>query len=152
MDLHPDLKDLFSAFDEAGADYLIVGGYAVGLHGRPRYTKDLDIWIGEDDANLASVVAALERFGAPAPAIEELRRAGAEDIVWMGAPPVRVELFRTIPGVTFAPAHERRTVVDWGGARVSVIALDDLIAAKRAAAREQDLADVRALERARRPG
>lgn len=149
MDLHPDLTDLLAAFAAAGAEYLIVGGYAVAAHGRPRFTKDLDLWIGEDPANLERVAAALVQFGAPANTVEELRRSGPDEIVWMGAAPVRVEIFRTLPGVEFASAYARRFPVEWGGVTAHVIGLDDLIAAKKATARDQDLADVRALERRR---
>ena len=65
MDLHPDLKDLFSALAAAGAEYLVVDGYAVAYHGRPRFTKDLDLWIGEEPGNLARVLAALPHFRTP---------------------------------------------------------------------------------------
>ena len=91
MDLHPDLRDLFSALAAASAEYLVVGGYAVAFHGRPlRFTKDLDLWIGEEPENLVRVLAALRAFGAPAAALAELQGAGPDDIVWMGAAPVRL--------------------------------------------------------------
>ncbi len=89
-------------------------------------------------------------FGAPATALAELQGAGPDDIVWMGAAPVRVEIFRTIPGVEFAAAWERRLHARWASIPVEIIGLDDLLAAKRATAREQDLADIRVLERSRK--
>ncbi|MBP7148616.1 MAG: hypothetical protein KBD01_13840 [Acidobacteria bacterium] len=151
MDLHPDLTDLLAAFAAAGAEYLVVGGYAVAAHGRPRFTKDLDVWIGEDPANLERVATALVQFGAPASAVEELRRSGPEDIVWLGAAPVRVEIVRRLPGVQFASAQTRRMSVAWGGVTAHVIGFDDLIASKTASGRGRDLADVRALRRRRAP-
>jgi len=87
MDLHPDLKDLLSAFAAAGVEYLIGGGYAVAFHGRPRFTKDLDVSLGETPDNLERAALALERFGAPDVAVDGLRGAGLDDIVWLGAPP-----------------------------------------------------------------
>jgi len=150
MDLHPDLRDLFSALAAARAEYLVVGGYAVAFHGRPRFAKDLHLWIGEEAQNLARVLATLRAFGAPATALAELQSAGPDDIVWMGAAPVRVEIFRTIPGVEFATAWPYRLSTTWAGVPVEIIGLDELLAAKRATAREQDLADVRALERSKR--
>jgi hypothetical protein len=150
MDLHPDLRDLFSALAAADAEYLVVGGYAVAFHGCPRFTKDLGLWIGEEPSNLSRVLAALRAFGAPAAALAELQSAGPSDIVWMGAAPVRVEIFRTIPGVEFLAAWERRLHARWASVSVEIIGLEDLLAAKRATAREQDLADVRALERSRK--
>lgn len=66
MDLLPDFKDLLSALAASKADYLVVGGWAVGFHGEPRYTKDLDLLIGPDAENVVRVAAALAAFGAPA--------------------------------------------------------------------------------------
>jgi len=149
MSLHPDFKDLLSAFDDADVQYLLVGGYAVAFHSRPRFTKDIDLWIAGSRENVEKVHAALARFGAPTEVLDELGRLGPEDILYLGHPPVRVDIFKQIPGVEFEAAYRRRVESEWDGVRVKVIALDDLIAAKRASAREQDRLDVGELERTR---
>jgi hypothetical protein len=101
MRLPPDLVAVLGALGAEGVRYLTIGGHAVGVHARPRSTKDLDLWL-------------------------------------------------TIPGVTFAAAWPRRVDVEIGGMRVHVIARDDLLANKRATGRPQDRRDARAIERASR--
>ena len=84
MRLHPDLQDFLSALDAESAEYLVIGGYAVGFHSRPRFTKDLDVWIGEEPANKRRVQLALERFGMPDTLVAALTSAAPDEIVWLG--------------------------------------------------------------------
>lgn len=147
MELYPDFRDLFGAFAAADVRYLLVGGYAVAFHGRPRFTKDLDLWVDDSEDNLTRAQSALDSFGAPDGLVEALRLGDPLDVVWMGRPPTRIDLVKAIPGVIFADAFGRRVVGTWQGVEVSVIGLDDLIVAKKASGREQDLIDVHALER-----
>ena len=150
MSLHSDFKDLLSAFAESEVEYLLVGGYAVGFHSRPRFTKDIDLWVGEDSDNLHLVYRALATFGAPEHVLEQLQHLGPDEILYLGSPPLRVDILKRIPGVTFTSAFAKRVEATWDGAPVSIICIDDLIAAKRASAREQDLLDIRELTRDRR--
>jgi hypothetical protein len=147
MVLHPDFRDLLSALADSSAEYLVVGGWAVGVHAEPRFTKDLDLLIGIAEENLARVVRALERFGAPGYIVEQLRSLRADEFLFLGSPPARVDILRTIPGVQFDAAYGRRIRVDWDGVTAEVIGRDDLLSAKRAAGRERDLRDVRAIEK-----
>lgn len=149
MDLHPDLTDLLGAFSSSSVEYLVVGGWAVSVHTEPRFTKDLDLLIGTSPANLERAAAALERFGAPLGIVAAARQLGPDEFLFFGTPPARVDILRTIPGVSFDEAFKRRVDVDWTGTIVHVISKADLIAAKRAAGREKDLRDLRALERTR---
>lgn len=149
MDLHPDFKDLLSALADTNAEYLVVGGWAVGYHAEPRFTKDLDLFIGPSDQNLEAVARALAQFGAPAAIVETLRGLGPDEFMFLGASPVRVDLLRRIDGIAFAEAYARRIRVNWDGVAVSLVCLDDLVAAKRAAGRERDLRDLKQLEAAR---
>lgn len=144
-----DFLELVSAFDAEGVEYLIVGAYAFGAHVRPRATKDLDIWIAGGE-NLERVARALARFGLPARYQEMARTLADRDVLWFGAPPVRVDLLRSLEGVEFAAAYARAERFRFGAIEsVPFIGLDDLITNKRAVARRQDLADVEHLERAR---
>lgn len=147
MDLHPDLIDLLTEFASSGVEYLVVGGWAVGIHGEPRYTKDLDLLLDGSPANLERVVGALARYGSPPLLLEQVRSMREDEFVFFGVPPARIDLLRAIPGVEFGAAWVRRHDVVWHGIEVHVIGLDDLVAAKRAAGRPRDLEDVRALER-----
>jgi hypothetical protein len=147
MALHPDFVDLLAAFAEEKVEYLIVGGYAVAFHGRPRFTKDIDLWIGADPENLTRTAQALALFGAPQPLVSELRTLGPEQVLYLGRPPVRVDILRSLGSLSFEEAYARRIETEWAGLLVSVVALADLLAAKRAAGRPQDIADVEVLER-----
>jgi hypothetical protein len=148
MVLHPDFRDLLSALADSSAEYLVIGGWAVGVHAEPRFTRDLDIFIGTDDQNLLRVVHAFERFGAPAHILEGLRTLRPDEFLFLGVAPARVDVLRTIPGVAFEAAYPRKLRVEWDGLVADVIGRDDLLIAKRAAGRAKDLRDVRALERA----
>lgn len=146
MDLDQDFQDLLAAFERASARYLLIGGYAVAVHARPRYTKDIDLWIDPDPDNVVRVAQALAEFGAPPKAVADLQSSGLDEIVWFGMPPARVDLLKRIPGVEFPPAYENRLTIQLGSVKLDVIARADLISAKRAAGRPQDLLDLKALE------
>jgi hypothetical protein len=140
---------MLSAFANAEVRYLIVGGHAVGVHARPRTTKDLDLWLEPAPENIARACEALRAFGVPTFLIEALRSASPDEIVWLGRAPARVDLLLSIPGVDFAAAWPRRVDIDVEGVKVHVIGREDLIANKRAVGRPRDRRDVRALERLR---
>lgn len=143
-----DFLDLLSALCDAEARFLVVGGYAVGIHGRPRATKDLDIWVEASRANAPRVMRALVAFGAPLFGLEvsDLERPGL--ILQIGLPPNRIDVTTTIDGVSFRRAWPRRIQATFAkGLICPVIGLEDLLVNKRASGRPQDLADVDALER-----
>jgi hypothetical protein len=150
MRLPTDFKELLSAFASAGVEYLLVGGYAVAHHARPRFTKDIDLWVGGDPENLKRVATALEAFGAPRDVCEHVRHLGQSEVVFFGASPARVDILREIEGVAFAQCYPRRVEARWDDVAVSIIGLDDLIANKRAVGRPQDQLDVAVLEKVRR--
>jgi len=149
--MYPDFNELLSIFNAHRVKYLIVGGYAVTFHAQPRATKDLDLFIKPDVENARAVYAALTAFGAP---LEEVRPEDfldCEGFFRMGHAPVMVEILPAIKGVEFDHAWDRRveTVIDPdSGLAAFVISRDDLIAAKLAAARPQDIADVDAIRKA----
>ena len=146
MALQPDYKDILAAFDEHAVEYLVVGGYAVGFHGRPRFTKDLDLWVRPNVENLRRVHRALVEFGAPDAVLNQLDAASLDDVLWMGVPPVRIDIVKGVPGGDFERAFRARITTDWDGVRVHVVSRQDLITLKRASGRPQDLLDAEALE------
>jgi hypothetical protein len=148
--LHPDFRDLLSVLAQDSVEYLIIGGYAVGFHARPRFTKDIDLWVRDADENLFRLRGALEKFGVPETVLQSITSGSRDEIAWFGVPPTRVDILRRIDGGAFDTAFERRVQATWEGVPVSIIGREDLIEAKRAAGREQDLRDVRALELAKR--
>ncbi len=150
--MHPDFKELLSALNDSRVKYLVVGAYAVSLHAQPRATKDLDIWVKPDTENAKAIYAALREFGAPLQGLTVADFAERGPFFRMGREPVAVDILTEMPGVEFDSAWERRLegVIDAGSSiRANFISRDDLIAAKLASGRPQDIADVDAIRRAR---
>jgi len=148
--MNEDFLDLLSALSAAEVRFLVVGAYAVGVHGHPRATKDLDVWIEASPVNAAKVVRALREFGAPLGGLSEADLASVGKGFKMGEPPRRIDILTQIEGVTFEQAWPGRREARFGDVGCPVIGIDDLLANKRAAGRPQDLADVAALERLRK--
>jgi len=140
-----DLKELLRAFNDQGVKYLIVGGYAFGVHAEPRATKDLDIFIRSDEENSKAVFRALAQYGAP---LDGLSPSDFRDgtTFQIGQPPARIDILQHIDGITFDEAWPNRIegVID-GQIRAAVISRDDLIRNKLATGREQDALDVKTL-------
>ena len=126
--------------------YLVVGGYAVAMHGHPRYTKDLDIWLWLDRNNASQVIAALEQFGFGSLGLQADDFLVEDQIIQLGHPPNRIDLLTTLPGVEFEACHAARVVVDIDGVAVNFIDLDNLKRNKQASGRFQDLADLENLQ------
>lgn len=145
MFVNSDFTDLLSLFNDNGVRYLVIGGYAVIQHAEPRFTKDLGLWISTDPGNARSVYQSLKNFGAPLTDLTEADFAEEGYFYQMGVPPVRVDVLMGIPGIQFEEAWERRIEVDFDGLRIPFISRRDLITAKLASGRPQDLIDAELL-------
>jgi hypothetical protein len=151
--MFPDFEQLLAALNAEHADYLVIGAYAVMIHAQPRATKDLDILIGSDLNNAAAVWRALAAFGAPLHDVTPANLIEPGTFFRMGAPPIMIDILPEISGVQFSEARHRATIAiinDATGLQAPFISVDDLIAAKLAAGRPQDIADVDAMRQARR--
>ena len=163
--MFPDFKDLIALLNKHKVKYLVVGGYAVSRHAQPRVTKDLDLLIQPAPRNAAALFRALHEFGAPlrtrathdADPQSPTRKLTAKDFedrdTWytMGVPPVAIDILPEIPGVAFNAAWKNRstqTIDEETGLSAHFISHADLIAAKLAAGRPRDLADVEELRKA----
>lgn len=146
------LKELLLSFNEHAVKYLIIGGYAFGVHAEPRGTKDLDLFIRSDEDNSKAVFRALAQYGAP---LTGLSPADFMDgsTFQIGQPPERIDLLQEIDGITFDEAWENRIEgsID-GDTPTCVISRDDLIRNKLASGRDQDLLDVKKLRAAENTG
>jgi hypothetical protein len=150
MILPLDFKELLEEFAREGVEAVLVGGYAVAYHGRPRATKDIDLVLLHSDENLRRASAALARFGAPPNVVALLRAMAPTDVVFLGQPPLRVDLLLAIDGVSQDELFARSIEAQLDGVRLRVISRDDLITNKRAAGRPQDILDAEFLEHTRR--
>jgi hypothetical protein len=141
-----DLRDLLHVFIDHEVRFLIVGGYALAVHGHPRATADLDVWIECSEANAARAYEALRALGAPLQdlTVEDLRTSGT--VYQIGLPPVRIDILTRITGVEFEAAWRVRLDTPIDDLVVPVIGREALLANKRALGRTRDLADVELLE------
>lgn len=146
MFVNTDFSDLLNLFKANNVKYLVIGGYAVVQYTEPRFTKDLDLWISTQPNNAEAIFKALKEFGAPLEGMSPKDFSEEGYFYQMGIPPVRVDVLMGIPGVQFDEAWERRVEVQFDDTAVMIISKQDLILAKRAAGRPQDLLDADSLE------
>ncbi|MCW5892994.1 MAG: nucleotidyltransferase [bacterium] len=148
-DLNDDFRDLLLALVAEGVEFVIVGAYALALHGVPRFTGDLDVFVRPGEQNSARLWSALTRFGAPLQAAGISPRDFATPglVYQIGLPPRRIDLLTEISGVTFDDAWATREPATIDGHRVDFIGRDALVRNKLAAGRPKDLADAGRLKR-----
>jgi hypothetical protein len=142
MPLPPDFKEFLKLLNESRAEYLLIGGYAVGYYGYPRTTGDLDVWVAHDTANPAKVAEVLYRFGFCPSSISADDLAKVHRLSRFGILPLRIEFHTSISGVEFAECFARRVDGFVDGMPASLIRFEDLKANKRASGRLKDLVDL----------
>ena len=142
MIFNQDFREFIESLNKHNVRYLLIGGYAVALHGHPRYTKDLDIWIWMEETNAANLLNALKDFGfSSLPlVIEDFLKP--DQIVQLGFPPNRIDLMTTPKGVDFNTCYASREEIEIEGLQVKLIDLNNLKINKKATGRHQDLADL----------
>lgn len=143
--VNQDFRDLFAEFNARGVDYLVVGAYALAVHGHVRATKDLDVWVRPETENARRVFHALQAY-APTEELTPDDFAQPDLTFQIGIAPIRIDVLSSIDGIDFETAWENKVGAQYGDQHVFVISRLDLITNKRAAGRLQDLADVEALE------
>jgi predicted nucleotidyltransferase len=141
-----DFKEFIESLNDNHVRYLIIGGYAVALHGHPRYTKDLDIWVERSRENAQALIQALTQFGMGSLGLSEEDFLVPDQVVQIGFPPNRIDILVSISGVEFPECFDKRVEVLLDGVNVHFIDLEHLKQNKKASGRLQDLADVENLE------
>jgi len=147
--LNSHYKDILSILSEKKVKYLLVGAYAMAVHGYPRSTMDIDILVKPDHENALLVLQALDDFGAPIGNLsaEDLQK---EDLIFqIGIAPCRIDILTSIDGLKFDDAFARSELIEIEGIPVHVLSIPDLIINKRATGRTKDLADAEILEEGR---
>jgi hypothetical protein len=145
--VNPHFRDILSALSAEGAEFLVVGAYALAVHGLPRATGDLDIWVRPSPENARRVWRALLRFGAPLGGYSESDFALPNIVFRMGLQPTQIDVLTFISGVEFQQAWDARVQSEVEGIVVCVIGVADQIRNKRAAGRPKDCLDADWLER-----
>ncbi len=139
--LNPNFKDMLSALNDANAEYLVVGAYAMAAHGCPRSTGDIDFWIRSTPDNAQRVLNALAVFGAPMSQID-MKDLLTQDLVFqIGVAPQRIDILTSISGVEFDQAWHNRLIANLDGLSANVIGRQELLRNKIASGRPKDLLD-----------
>ncbi len=142
MITHVDFRELLLLLEKHRVDYMVVGAYALGVHGFPRFTKDLDIFYRLTADNVTKLTSALVEHGFTRKAIEATDLSKSGDLVTFGVPPVRVDLLNTISGVSFEEAAPNVIRVNIEGVAARFIGKDDLIKNKLSTNRAKDRIDI----------
>ena len=145
LELPQDFKEFLSLLRVTRVEYLLIGAYAVGYHGYPRATNDLDIWIASTPENATRIITTLKEFGFGTPELTTELLLRPNNIVRMGEEPMRIEILNWASGVVFDDCYRERVVDVLDGVEVSLIGLDHLKINKRASGRLKDLADLEEL-------
>lgn len=143
--LNKDYKEMLQFLLEEKVEFILVGAYALGAHGYPRATGDIDIWVKADENNSKKTYNALARFGAPLDQINVNDFAIEGVIFQIGVAPRRIDIITKIDGVTYDEANEDKIVVEVEGLKLPVLSLDKLIKNKLATGREKDELDAKFL-------
>ncbi len=145
MKLPPDLRAFVESLNAQNAKYVVVGGYAVGYHGNPRFTGDLDLFVEASADNGERAVRAIDQFGFGSLGLKSIDFTEPDSIIQMGYPPNRIDLITSIDAVSFEEAWNSRLPGQLEGLPVYFISRELLIRNKKASGRPKDLGDIASL-------
>lgn len=145
--LNPDFKDILSCLKSEGAEFIIVGAYALAAHGLPRATGDIDIWVRRNAENARKVLRALSAFGAPVSDLTEQDFTSPDAIVQFGVEPCRIDILTGIDGVEFDDAWNNKLSVIVDDMEVQILSRSDLLRNKLASGRDKDQSDIAWLQK-----
>ena len=137
-----DFSEFLKLLNAHRVEYLLIGGFAVALHGYPRATADMDVWVARDRSNAERLVSCLREFGFDTPNLTPELFDDPNRIVRMGVAPLQIEILTEIDGVNFKDCSTRSINQSVDGELIPVISLEDLKANKRASGRAKDLDDL----------
>ncbi len=140
--LNQDFKEFIQSLNDNHVRYLVVGGYAVALHGYPRYTKDLDLWIEAAPENSANIVKALDQFGFGSLDLTADDFLEPDTVIQLGYPPSRIDLITSASGVIFEDCYNSKVEIEIEELVINFIDIENLKKNKRASGRAQDIADL----------
>ena len=143
-----DFKDFIESLNKFEVEYILIGGYAVVLHGYNRTTGDLDIWVNPTEENYKKLLKAFAFFGFPTTAIDIKRFLNQENcnVFTFGRPPMAIDIVTFIQGVNFRDALQNSSEVYVQGIVVRLLSLSDLVLTKKATGRFKDLDDLENLD------
>lgn len=137
-----DFREFIELLIKNKAEYLIVGGYAVGIHGHPRYTGDLDIWLNPDPQNAERILKSVNEFGFSSYKLTRDDFTKPGNVIQLGYPPLRIDLLTEIDGVSFKECFVNRKEVTIEALKVNFIGYNDLLKNKKESGRPRDMDDI----------
>ena len=140
--LPQDFKEFLQLLNDNKVEYLLIGGYAVGYHGYPRATVDMDIWIAIEAKNAEKIVLVLREFGFNVPELSAELFLKKDQVIRMGVPPLKLEILTTISGVKFDECYKERVIDQIDDIAVNIISLRHLKINKKHSGRHKDLNDL----------
>lgn len=140
--LPQDFREFLRLLNFYEVEYLIVGGFAVGYHGYPRATGDMDIWVATSPENADKMVSVLKEFGFNVPELNAALFMKKRQVIRMGAPPIRIEVLTDISGVSFKECYENRITDFVDDISVNIISSEHLRRNKKASGRIKDINDL----------
>ncbi|MCL2318846.1 MAG: nucleotidyl transferase AbiEii/AbiGii toxin family protein [Treponema sp.] len=143
--LPDDFKEFIQYLNLNNVRYLLVGGWAVGLYGHPRATKDIDFLISIENDNLEKLKKALIDFGGPPVDLELFRERGY--VIRIGSSPIQIDIINEADGIDIEDCYQRKKIIKIDDIEINVISRDDLIKNKRVSGRSTDIADAEKLEK-----
>ncbi|NER06795.1 MAG: hypothetical protein F6K17_31565 [Okeania sp. SIO3C4] len=146
MVLNNDFREFIELLNSNSVKYLVVGGYAVTVHGYPRYTSDIDFWLWIDQSNAEKIIKTLNEFGFGSLGIELKDFLSPEKVIQLGYPPSRIDLLTSVSGLDFEDCYPKRAKIELDGLAVDFIDIESLKKNKIASGRHKDLNDLENLE------
>jgi predicted nucleotidyltransferase len=147
MILAKDFEDFIRILNSHDVEYMVVGGYALGFHGAPRYTGDIDIWIKLSEVNASKMVKVIIEFGFSSLGFETSDFLKEGYISQIGQPPLRIDILNSIDGLTFEEAAVNMQIIDLDGLQVSYVGLNDFIRNKESTGRLKDRSDIEEIKK-----
>jgi len=142
MNFPQDFKEFIELLNAQKVKYLIIGGYAVGFHSRPKFTNDIDIWIENSLTNAKKVLRVLEDFGFSSLDIQIEDLTDPDKVIQLGYAPVRIDIITGLCGVDFTNAYDEKITGNYLGVKTYFISKKHLIKSKVKAGRKKDIYDI----------
>ena len=146
MTLARDFEEFVKLLNKHKTAYMVVGGYALAFHGRPRHTGDLDIWIDISNSNATKMLRVVKDFGLGSLGFTKKDFLKEGFVSQIGHPPLRIDILNSIDGVEFEKAYKNKLSIDLDNIRIHYIGLGDFIKNKQSTGRARDLADIRDIQ------
>jgi hypothetical protein len=147
MRLESEFKEFIKLLNENKVEYLLVGGYAVGFHGYPRTTGDIDFWVKPSFENADKIIRCLKQFEFPLEEEDKEYFTKPDKIFQMGFPPIRIDLITTVEGLEFDDCYAKKKMIVTDNLDLPLLSIDDLKANKKAVGRPRDLDDLENLNK-----